>query len=213
MATATATPMAALEEVAARLADRQTKFSALQRELEAASQEAASLKALREKFLIPASAGDKAAKAHVEELERRQQVVSRQIEGLQLRLQSAEREFREVETEHIRISREIGEARAAARAKEIAAEAMRLVHNVMALFRSTCRAMYDLCEYLKTNVESGREIDETQKSHIITAVRQTLRVNFWNETWQHSTCQLGLASLVTKNACPPANLRHLEKLQ
>jgi hypothetical protein len=209
---ATATAALALEQVAATLRDKRAALEALQRELETATQEAESLKALREKFLVPASAGDKAAIAHVEEIEQKQLVVSRKIEGLQLRLQTADREFHEVEAEHIRLSREAAEARAAVRAKEIHDEAMRLAHNVQALYRQACRAEYDLSEYLRANVEFGAELSERQKSAIVTAVRERLVVIVVNEAWTQSHCNFGQANLMLRNACPPDSLKHLEKL-
>src|SRR5271169_4411431 len=123
MATVTITPAAMLDEAAARLRVKRNALDTLTRELETATHEAESLRLLREKFLIPASAGDQAALAHVQELEQRQIAVGRK---------------------HVTISRQIGEARAAVRAREISDEALRLAHNVQALYRQACRAEHDL---------------------------------------------------------------------
>lgn len=213
MATATVTPTAALAEAAAKLTEKRKELDTLTRELEAATQEGESLKSLRDKFLVPASAGDKAAAAHVEEIEQKQLAVGRKVEGLRLRHQTADREFHEVEQEHVRISREIGEARAAARAKEIFDEALRRAHNVQALFRQACRAEYDLSEYLRTNVEFGPELNERQKSGIVTAVREKLTVTVVNEHWTQSHCHYAQTNLTLKNACAPDSLKHLEVLK
>jgi len=213
MATATASPVVMLEEAATKLRDKQSVFDALQKELRAATQEEESLKTLREKFLIPASAGDQAATAHVEEIEEKQLANGRIIEGLRLRAQAAELELNAAQREHIRISREIGEARAAARAKEISAEALRLAHNVQALYRLACRAEYDLSEYLRAHVEFGAELSERQRADVITAAREKLVVTAINEGWTESRCTYGRTNLVLRNACPPANLKHLEVLK
>jgi hypothetical protein len=210
---ATAMAVETLEEAAARLRVKRNALDTLTRELETATHEAESLRLLREKFLIPASAGDQAALAHVQELEQRQIAVGRKIEGFTIRVQAADREFHEVEQEHVTISRQIGEARAVARAKEIFDEAMRQAHNVQALFRQTCRAEYDLCEYLRTNVEFGAELSEPQKSTIVTAVREKLAVIVVNEGWTQSHCNYGAANLVLRNACAPDSLKHLEVLK
>jgi len=202
-----------LEEAATKLRDKQSAFDALQKDLRAATQEEESLKTLREKFLIPASAGDQAATAHVEEIEGKKLANGRLIEGLRLRAQAAELELNAAQQEHIRISREIGEARAAARAKDISTEAMRLAHNVQALYRQGCRAEYDLSEYLRANVEFGAELSDRERSEIVTAVREKLVVTVINEGWTESRCNYGRANLMLRNACPPASLKHLEVLK
>lgn len=56
----------------------------LEKQIEAAAQEAASLKALREKFLILAEAGSPGAMQHVAELERREEQARRRIKELHL---------------------------------------------------------------------------------------------------------------------------------
>ena len=56
----------------------------LEKELEAAAQEAASLKNLREKFLLLAENGDRAALEHVRELEQREAAAWRRIRELHL---------------------------------------------------------------------------------------------------------------------------------
>lgn len=56
--------------------------AALEKQIEDASQEAASLKALREKFLLLAEDGDRAAMAHVKELETRELAVRERIKQL-----------------------------------------------------------------------------------------------------------------------------------
>jgi len=213
MATATATPADLLNDAAARLRDKRGVLDSLTRELETATHEAESLRLLREKFLVPASAGDKAATEHVKELEQRQIEVGRKMEGLALRVQTADREFHEAEKEHVAISRQIGEAQAAVRAKEIEAESSRLAHNAMALFRQACRASFDLSEFLRVNVETGAELSEQQKSAIVTAVRESLNVNFWNEKWTESRCGYGRANLMLRNAAAPGSLKHLEVLK
>lgn len=57
----------------------------LERELEQAAQEAASLKSLREKFLLLAETGDRAAMQHVRELERRETAARERIRELHIR--------------------------------------------------------------------------------------------------------------------------------
>jgi hypothetical protein len=54
----------------------------LEKELQAAAQEAASLKSLREKFLLLAETGDRAAMQHVRELEHREAVTRERIKQL-----------------------------------------------------------------------------------------------------------------------------------
>ncbi|MGC1416890.1 MAG: hypothetical protein WA817_16510 [Candidatus Acidiferrum sp.] len=54
----------------------------LEREIENASQEAASLKSLREKFLLLAEGGDRTAMQHVAELEKREATVRERIKQL-----------------------------------------------------------------------------------------------------------------------------------
>jgi len=213
MATVTITPAAMLDEAAARLRVKRNALDTLTRELETATHEAESLRLLREKFLVPASAGDKAATEHVKELEQQQIVVGRKVEGLRLRHQTADREFHEVEREHVTISRQIGEARAAVRAREISDEALRLAHNVQALYRQACRAEHDLSQYLRANVEFGAELSEPQKSTIVTAVREKLAVIVVNEGWTQSHCNYGAANLALRNACAPDALKHLEVLK
>jgi hypothetical protein len=56
----------------------------LERELEQAAQEAASLKSLREKFLLLAETGDRAAMNHVRELEKREEEARRRIRELHI---------------------------------------------------------------------------------------------------------------------------------
>jgi hypothetical protein len=54
----------------------------LDKEIEDAAQEAASLKSLREKFLALAESGDRAALEHVRELERREAAARERIKQL-----------------------------------------------------------------------------------------------------------------------------------
>jgi hypothetical protein len=56
----------------------------LEKELEAATQEVASLKSLREKFLLLAECGDRAAVQHVRELEKREEAARHRVKELHL---------------------------------------------------------------------------------------------------------------------------------
>ncbi len=56
----------------------------LEKELETAAQEAAALKNLREKFLLLAENGDRAALEHVRELEQREAAARRRIKELHI---------------------------------------------------------------------------------------------------------------------------------
>ena len=57
---------------------------ALEKQLQDAPQEVVSLKSLREKFLLLAEAGERAAVQHVRELERREEEARRRIKELHL---------------------------------------------------------------------------------------------------------------------------------
>lgn len=58
---------------------------ALEKELQNAAQEAASLKNLREKFLLLAEHGDRAALGHVAELEKREAAAQLRIKEIHIR--------------------------------------------------------------------------------------------------------------------------------
>ena len=200
------TKTATFEEVTAKLAERRSKVAGLQREIEAATQEAAGLKNLREKFLVPASAGDAAATRHVQEIEGQQQVVGRKVEGLQIRLQTAERELHEVELEHAALAQAAAAEERARQDEQLIAEVEKDLWNINASFRALCRRKFNLDERV-------RQLDERQKLLVLPMVLEGLRPPVtWNEKWDPSTYKLG-TPLTVLDACAPDELKHLEILR
>jgi hypothetical protein len=61
--------------------------TSLEKQIEAEAQEAASLKTLREKFLLLTETGDRAAIEHVRELEKREVAARRRIKEVHLGIQ------------------------------------------------------------------------------------------------------------------------------
>lgn len=195
-----------LEEVTAKLAERRSTVAGLQREIEAATQEGAGIKTMRERFLVPASAGDKAATAHVEELERQQLVIGRKVEGLRLRLQTAEHELHEVEVEHAGLAQKAAAEERARQDEQLIAEVEKDLWNFNASFRALCRRKFNLDERV-------RQLDERQKLLVLPMVLEGLRPPVtWNEKWDPSTYKLG-TPLTVLDACAPDKLKHLEILR
>jgi len=202
-----------LEEVTAKLAERRATVAGLQREIEAATQEAAGLKNLREKFLVPASAGDAAATRHVQEIEGQQQVVGRQIEGLQLRLQTAEGEVQTVEAEWRELAIAAATAERARRAEELRCEAQRLMHNQIAHWRAGCRVAHEL-RILLASVEEDLGLTTQQKIEIQQAAGLLFdSQSAYNERWTTSGRSAGGWRHIISPQCPPDALRHLEELE
>jgi asparagine synthetase B (glutamine-hydrolysing) len=150
----------------------------------------------------------------VEELEQTQLSTARRIEGLQLRLQTANREFREVETEHIRLAGEIAQEEMRKRLERIDAETLRQAHNILAHWRAACRASYELCEHVGTNVEANPEMTERQKTDRIVKARELLRgPNLSIESWEQNRRPALRMNLPIRSMRAAESLRHLEELQ
>jgi len=201
-----------LEEVTAKLAERRSKVAGLQREFEAAVQEQASLKTLRESFLVVASIGDKAAIAHIEELERRQVVTGRTIEGLQIRLQTAESELHEVELEHAGLAQAAATEERRKVFEEKRAKAKKLGWNHQALVRLTKRNSFEIAEFYRLEVEYGGCTD-AEKAILTSDLREAAELpNDWNEKAQRAPAPF-LPLVTIQPVAAPDELKHLEILR
>jgi uncharacterized coiled-coil protein SlyX len=202
-----------LEEVTAKLAERRATVAGLQREVEAATQEAAGLKNLREKFLVAASTGDTATSRHVEEIESKQLVIGRKVEGLRLRLQIVEAEVQAVEAEWRELATAAATAERARRADELRCEAQRLMHNQIAHWRAGCRVAHELRIFL-ASVEDDLGLTTQQKIEIQQAAGLLFDAqNAYNERWTTSGRSAGGWRHIISPQCPPDALRHLEELK
>jgi uncharacterized coiled-coil protein SlyX len=201
-----------LEEVTAKLAERRATVAGLQREVEAATQEAAGLKNLREKFLVPASAGDAAATRHAQEIEGQQQVIGRKIEGLQIRLQTAEREVREAETEWRQLAQQAAAERLTKLTEELKTEAERLARNSEALWRQACRASYNEAIFHANLEHSGlAQNQKSQVRQVALDVHEPAGGAIFNENWQRAVAFVPAKTIHAMR--PPDELQHLEVLK
>jgi hypothetical protein len=192
-----------LEEVTAKLAERRATVAGLQREIEEATQEAAGLKNLREKFLVM---DGEAATRHVQEIEGQQQTVGRKLEGLRLRLLPWERALHETEVDHAALAQKAAAAERARQDEQLIAEVEKDLWNINASFRALCRRKFNLDERV-------RQLDERQKLLVLPMVLEGLRPPVtWNEHWEPSSYKLG-TPLTVLDACAPDELRHLEELK
>ena len=132
-----------LERVTATLGELRSKHAGLLHELQGATQEVASLRTLREKFLVMASTGDGAAARHVLELEQKLLEAGRTVEGLQLRLDALAGPIQAAEVEWRELAQQAATAECARKTEELTQEAERLAHNKIALWRAACRASFD----------------------------------------------------------------------
>jgi len=202
-----------LEEVTAKLAERRATVAGLQREIEEATQQAAGIKTMRERFLVPASAGDKAATAHVEELEKQQLVIGRKVEGLQIRLQTAEGDVQTIEAEWRELAIAAATAERARKAEELRCEAQRLMHNQIAHWRAGCRVAHEL-RILLASVEEDLGLTTQQKIEIQQAAGLLFdSQSAYNERWTTSGRSAGGWRHIISPQCPPDALRHLEELE
>lgn len=201
-----------LESVTAKLAQRRATMAGIEREIETATQEGAGIKTMRERFLVPASTGDNTATAHVEELEQKQLVVGRKIEGLRIRLQTAEREVQEAQAEWIALNAEARAADHARRFAEMRARLKKLAWNYQAQIRAMYRTSFELAEVHRTDVVLGNWTDH-EKAILSTELREAAALpSFWNEKWKKAILPFLPPATIGPTAAPD-ELRHLEVLK
>ena len=200
-----------LESVSDRLTALRNKQQGLHWALDRLAEKNSRLVDERRSLLIR---GDATAIARAVEVEAALGNFAREAEGLNLRLNELDAPIASTERERAAMLQAAAAEYRARRAELVSAEVEKQTHNVVALYRSGCRAEYELCEYLRLNVVHSQDLTETQKAEIIGKVRQGLRPpDRWNEAWPKSSCDIGRANLTTINACPPDELRHLESLK
>jgi uncharacterized coiled-coil protein SlyX len=209
-----------LEEVTAKLAERRATVAGLQREVEAATQEAAGLKNLREKFLVPASAGDAAATRHAQEIEGQQQVIGRKIEGLQIRLQTAERELHEIEVEHAALAQAAAAQERRKAFEETRDKVKKSGWNWQATIRAAHRLTYDVAVGYLHDVENAGWSD-SEKATLADDFQEAAKLpNKANEEHIGAGAKFAvgmfpafLRSTTIQPWQPPDELRHLEILR
>ncbi len=200
-----------LERVTATLAELRSKHAGLLHELQGATQEVASLKTLREKFLVMASTGDGAAARHVLELEQKQLEAGRTVEGLQLRLDALAVPIQASEAEWTELAQQAATAERARKTEELAQEAERLAHNKIALWRAACRASFDESAF-HAQVQATSGLSQQQRAQIRSAglnVFDLSKASIYNEAWERGVTFTGTLTILPLR--PPEELRYLEE--